>query len=194
MTKTEMQYRAIELRKQGKSYNEIVEELGVSKSSVSYWVRDVELTEEQQQKLYGKWKTDFKEIRNKVSAGLKTRYENNVEYCNKYGYVLKNRERVHRKIMEEHLKRPLTDDEIVHHINGIKDDNRIENLKVVTKYEHGNIHNGKREYVSVVCAFCHKEFDLMIKRHNVNIKRNKKNVCCSHSCAMKYRNTIQKTI
>ncbi|MCB9819525.1 hypothetical protein H6789_02355 [Candidatus Nomurabacteria bacterium] len=43
--------RAILLRKQGKSLNEIVEELKVSKGSVSLWVRDVRLTESQRAKL-----------------------------------------------------------------------------------------------------------------------------------------------
>ncbi|PIR85605.1 hypothetical protein COU14_03420 [Candidatus Kaiserbacteria bacterium CG10_big_fil_rev_8_21_14_0_10_44_10] len=43
--------RAILLHKQGKSLNEIVEELKVSKGSVSLWVRDVRLTTSQRAKL-----------------------------------------------------------------------------------------------------------------------------------------------
>lgn len=43
--------RAVLLRKQGKSLNEIVEELKVSKGSVSLWVRDVRLTVTQRSKL-----------------------------------------------------------------------------------------------------------------------------------------------
>ncbi|MEU1311499.1 hypothetical protein ABZ419_21760 [Streptomyces cinnamoneus] len=39
--KTEMQTRARELRLAGKTYDEIVAELGVAKSSVSLWVRDL---------------------------------------------------------------------------------------------------------------------------------------------------------
>ena len=46
----------------------------------------------------------------------------------------------HRYIMEVHLKRELTDQEHVHHINGVRDDNRIENLVVMDKIEHNRMH------------------------------------------------------
>lgn len=54
-------------------------------------------------------------------------------YKNADGYMMRGLTRQHRQVMEEKIKRKLRKGENVHHINGIRDDNRPENLELWSK-------------------------------------------------------------
>lgn len=71
----------------------------------------------------GKNSPSFKGGRVKIPDGYIIVFNPSHHLADKRGYVLE-----HRLIAERHLGRLLSKIEIVHHINGIKDDNRPENL------------------------------------------------------------------
>lgn len=61
--------------------------------------------------------------------------------ANSKGYILE-----HRLVMSNHLNRTLLPHEDVHHINEDKQDNSIENLKVLSRSEHARLHEGPEKH------------------------------------------------
>lgn len=76
-----------------------------------------------------------------------TLYKPYFKYCDKNGYVRK-----HRYIMYLYLsilngKPTYIEGLVVHHKNRIKDDNRIENLELLTLSEHNIEHNKDKKFI-----------------------------------------------
>ena len=82
--------------------------------------------------------------RNKIKKGYINIYFPDHPFAKGGKYVLE-----HRLVMEKYLGRYLQTYEYVHHKNGIKDDNRIENLEIVVNNNH---------YGKVQCPYCRKTF------------------------------------
>lgn len=62
----------------------------------------------------------------------------------------------HVAIMEQSIGRRIRKDEVVHHINGNRSDNRIENLQLMNRAEHCRIH-AKDRYAQGLCYDISKE-------------------------------------
>ena len=92
----------------------------------------------QAKSLYGKKKEKFNHWRGgivKTLIGYVYLHKPKHPFATQDGYVME-----HRLVMEGYAGRFLESYEHVHHINGVKDDNRIENLRLMTIWEHNRFH------------------------------------------------------
>ena len=135
---------------QKKTMAQIARELGTTSGNVSdhvkryglrgfYWNRSDAVAAGIRKRFpngrYGREAANWKGGRQKTSGGHIYKYAPEHPCANRNGYVME-----HRLVVERVLGRILEPGEVVHHINGIPDDNRAENLQVMTVSEHRRIH------------------------------------------------------
>ena len=131
--------RMIELYEKGLTQEEVAEKLGTSQKVI--WKRMKEIGYEARvaakRNQYG--------VNNDYWRGGRTKHSNGYIYVKKKGHprALKAGDYVleHILVVEKEIGRYLRDDEIVHHINGVKDDNRPENLYITSLEEHTRMHS-----------------------------------------------------
>lgn len=91
---------------------------------------------------YGEKHHNWKGGKHKNAQGYMLILQRDHPHANKCGYILYS-----RYVMENHIGRFLKKGETIHHINHIRDDDRIENLKLFSSVgEHLSFHNSYRDY------------------------------------------------
>ena len=108
-------------------------------------------------------------------------------FATKNGYVL-----LHRVIIENHLGRLLNPNEVVHHKDGERRNNNLENLEVLDAREHLHLHATKKGIKTVIlkCPSCNRKFERRYSNTHL-IRKNGQFTCCSRSCNGKFCRKIQ---
>jgi hypothetical protein len=93
--------------------------------------------------------------------------------------------------MEIHIGRKLLPSEHVHHKNHIRDDNRLENLEILTNRDHGFRHARPSETITTICPECGEPCVTLLRMYKHNQINNKRGPFCGRQCSGKYTRRIQ---
>lgn len=91
----------------------------------------------------------------------------------------------HHKVWWEETGELVEKDEVIHHKNEDKKDNRFENLEKMTLTEHNRLHSDGRQIAVLECPECGEIFERE-KSQMFLSKPNQKSAFCDDSCRAKY--------
>lgn len=119
---------------------------------------------------YGKW----------YRRGTTADFVPKNRYLDGTGYVVVKTDdgktiREHRYVVEKIIGRNLNSDEVVHHKNGDKTDNRPENLEIMTRAEHNKIHSSRMrrftdsDRINICCELISGEgFNSILEKYDIS--------------------------
>lgn len=113
--------------------------------------------------------------KNKLINGYIVFCDINHPLANCSGYVY-----LHRHYASIKINHWLIKNEQVHHIDGNKLNNDLNNLQICSCGEHTKIHNLKNISYNKICKYCHNEF----------ITKDIEQIYCSHNCSHASRRKI----
>jgi hypothetical protein len=94
-------------------------------------------------------------------------------------------------LMQEHLGRELGEDETIDHFDSDKNNNDINNLRIMPRKEHSSEDTRRVKLIKFKCSLCNKEFERSPRLVRDKSKKGKRGIFCSRQCAGKYSRKLQ---
>lgn len=117
---------------------------------------------------------------------IKSRYKNT---SNGYVKLLLSNGKIieeHRFLFQETIGRELDFDEIVHHIDGNKSNNAIDNLELLSRSDHARHHSASARMINLTCAFCGSAFTREARQVETKRNNGQCDFYCNRSCAARH--------
>ena len=96
-----------------------------------------------------------------------------------------------KHLVQEHIGYELDDNLTIDHWDSNKDNNSLDNLKIIDRREHSANDTRRVKLVKFKCAWCKKKFERSPRLIRDKAKKGKSGPFCSRSCAGKYSRNLQ---